>query len=356
MPFWEEGAEGYSSKRPILILGGASIVGQYRNYTGCKIYQRLGTRDPVHYREKFELDCNDLGISFSRTNLFLEEQERELAHEKESEREVERIAHAEPLPHHLDHRIHEFLRTGTVSDTFISLEACLENTSRIPPLPQGETFRGKKLSVTKDFHDTIILPPTASVGSMDGYLRGVQWMLSSDRKPGFLLLISPFEANELLPTIRNSLTAHLHLYSPRVSRNARSLESLDVFVVPKARPNVPNRRVVHELNLFAGQLFFTDKVAVEEVCCMLGLYLDILPPQIPPGVADATGFVQERWARTTLGIGACSFVSNPLPFMRAIYGWRRKGQGFGLTHLGKVLNGFKLEDSEFEVRKRSTLD
>ncbi|KAJ6561052.1 hypothetical protein DFH09DRAFT_921131 [Mycena vulgaris] len=292
--------------------------------------------------------CIDLGIGASRNSRLLEEQERELAHEKENEREVERIAAAQPREHHIDRRILDFVDIGTVSNSFISLEACLANTSQLSLLPAGEIFRGRKLCATKDFRDTIVLPTTFSTGSMDGYLRGVQWILSSNIKPDVLLLISPFEANALLPDIRKSHTAHLHLYSPRVARNTRSFESLEIFAVPTPRANPPSRASIHELNLFAGQLFLMDRVSMKELCGLLGLYLDTLPPQVASGVVDATGFVHDRAARTTLAIGACSFVSSPLPFMRELFGWRRKGQGFGLTHMGILLNGNKLEDSEFE--------
>ncbi|KAJ7483151.1 hypothetical protein FB451DRAFT_1084291 [Mycena latifolia] len=307
-----------------------------------------GSEEESELQIRIQQRCADLGIDPSRNNRLLEEQERELAHEKEEEREVERIAAAQPLDHHIDRHIYAFIRTGTVSNTFISLEACLANTSRISWLPNGDIFRSKKLCATKDFRDTVVLPATFSTGSMDGYLRAVQWILSSDLQPDFLLLISPFEANQFLPEIRNSETARLHLYSPRVARTTSSFENLDVLIVPKPLTDPPGRTCIHELNLFAGQLILTDKASMKQVCVILGLYLDALPPQIAPGVVDGTGFVEERAARTTLALGACSFVSNPLPFMRELFGWRRKGQGFGLTHMGKILNGNKLEDSEFD--------
>ncbi|KAJ7497959.1 hypothetical protein B0H11DRAFT_827261 [Mycena galericulata] len=292
--------------------------------------------------------CDDLGFGSARGSRLSEEQERELAHEKEDEREVERISHALPLDHRVDRRIYAFIQAGTVSNTFISFEDCLAKTSQISLLPDGQIFRGHKLRATTDFRDTVVLPPGLAKGSMDGYLRGVQWILSSDYSD-VLLLISPFEANELLPTIRKSEGAHLHLYSPRVSRNIRSLETLDAFAVPTPRHNPPTRMTIHELNLFAGQLFLADKPSMRDLCSMLGLYLGALPRHIAPGTVDATGFVRVIADRTTLGIGACSFASNPLPFLRGLYGWRRKGQGFGLTHIGKILNGNNLDDSEFEL-------
>ncbi|KAJ7221929.1 hypothetical protein C8J57DRAFT_1593667, partial [Mycena rebaudengoi] len=290
--------------------------------------------------------CRELGIVSSLNSTLLEEQERELAHEKEDEREVERIAGAKPLKHHIDRNVEVFIRTGADSRTFISLAACLANTSQISLLPRGHVFRGTKLRTTKDFRDTIVLSSISSAGSMDSYLRHVQWILSSSASE-LLLLISPFEANALLPQIRSSATAHLHLYAPRVSRNTRSFEDLQSFVVPRPRSTLPDRSIIHELNLFAGQLFFADQREMKEVCALLGLHLQAVPEALQ-GRVDRTGFVSDSVARAMLGLDACSFSSNPLPFIRELFGWRRKGQGFALTHAGQVVRGNDLQDTDFD--------
>ncbi|KAJ6627951.1 hypothetical protein B0H10DRAFT_1992855 [Mycena sp. CBHHK59/15] len=273
--------------------------------------------------------CAELGIVSSRDSMLLEEQERELAHEKEDEREVERIAHAQPLSHRIDRAIYAFIRGGSDSHSFMSMWDCLTDTSRISLLPQGDVFRGRKLRATKDFRDTVVLS-SSSAGSMDSYLRPVQWILSSD-KSDVLLLIK---------------TAHLHLYTPRVSRTTRSFEGLEGFAVPRPRTIPLARQIIHELNLFAGQLFFADRESMTQVCILLGLYLKPIPDRLQ-GTVDHTGFVETR-ARAELGVGACSFVSNPLRFFNELFGYRRKGQGFALTHMGQVLRGHDLEDDDFE--------
>ncbi|KAJ7623634.1 hypothetical protein FB45DRAFT_1089387 [Roridomyces roridus] len=297
-------------------------------------------------QQRIKERCAELGFS-TRSGKLFEEQERELAHEKEDEREVERIPHAKPLDHQMEKRLRNFIESGRISNSFISLEECLAKTSKIRWLPGGKLFRGQKLFATKDFRDTVVLEPGAPAGAMDGYLRAVQWILSSGSSD-VLILISPFEANGLLPTIRRSQNGRLHLYSPRVSQSAPSWEALDKFVIPTPRPTPPMRKSIHELNLFAGQLFLADKDSKRDVLALLGLYLDRLPRQIQGDAVDATGFVRDKDVRTTLGVGACDFVSNPLPFLRSLFGWRRKGQGYSLTHLGKILNGNNVDDSEFE--------
>jgi len=184
---------------------------------------------------------------------------------------------------------------------------------------------------------------------MDDFLRTVQWILITPKSPNSMLLLSPFEANELFPEIRLSQNASLHLYSPRTSRKVRSIEDLDFFTVSR-RPDFirPHRLVIHELNLFAGQLFFRDRASFEEVCEMLGIWLRELPDELR-GKTDAGGFVQDEDARKIVGIRNCLFSKNPMAALRELVGWRRKGQGFTLTHIGLVLHGNNLGVDEFAV-------
>ncbi|KAJ6477478.1 hypothetical protein DFH09DRAFT_435710 [Mycena vulgaris] len=68
-----------------------------------------------------------------------------------------------------------------------------------------------------------------------------------------LVVVSPFEANKWLPEIRRSEFVSLHLYTPRLSRNAFwSFENLESFTVAGRRSRVPRPQLIHELNLFAG--------------------------------------------------------------------------------------------------------
>ncbi|KAJ7035584.1 hypothetical protein C8F04DRAFT_1000632 [Mycena alexandri] len=290
--------------------------------------------------------CQLLGIAPSDTALS-EEQERELAHEKESEQEVERVPGAKALVHrNRDEGLRHFIRTGAISpsNSFISLEDCLARTSWISLLPPGKIFRGSKLFATEDFRDTIAL---SKKGLMDRYIRTVQWVVSSS-KSDILILVSPFEANQCLPEIRRSKITYLHLYAPRVSRNAsRPMDMLDSFTVPQERRVPISRQLIQELNLFAGQLFCANKPSMEEVCGILGLHFQSVSPELH-GVIDSTGFVKNERARKALAIETCTFTSNPLPFFRELFGARRKGQGFALTHMGQMLRGNEPKDPSFE--------
>jgi hypothetical protein len=291
--------------------------------------------------------CQQLGITPSDSALS-EEQERELAHEMEDEREVERVAGAKACGHK-DRDLEHFIRTGTIgqSSSFISLEDCLAHTSWLSLIPQGEIFRDSNLlCATRDFRDTIYLN---AAGSMDDYLRPVQWVMSSS-KSDVLILVSPFEANKWLPDIRRSKIVYLHLYSPRISRNTFwPLDTLDSFTVPAERSVPINRQLIEELNLFAGQLFCADKRSMKDVCAILGIHLQSVSHlEGLQGTVDSTGFVKDQQARAALGLEACSFASTPLPFFRELFGSRRKGQGFTLTHMGQILRGNDPKDPAFE--------
>jgi hypothetical protein len=287
--------------------------------------------------------CQEFGTFSLTGSSLLEEQERELAHEKEDERQVERLSVAKPLEHRIDPALVSFIRSGARSKSFISIQDCLKNTSASS---FAGIFRSANLCATKDFYNTISIRNPFMSGAMNNFLRVVQWILSNSQSNVFVI-ISPFEANSLLPLIRTSRSAFLHVYAPRVSRNTRSFEDMGFFTVPRPRSGLPMDSMTrHKLNMFAGQLFLSDSRSFEELCQLLGLHLKAIPDAYK-GEVDAGGFVVGAGARKALGIRDCVIQTSPLAFLTELIGWRRKGQGFTLTHIGQILLGHNLEDSEF---------
>jgi len=138
------------------------------------------------------------------------------------------------------------------------------------------------------------------------------------------------------------------MYSPRTSRLVHStIEDLDFFTVSRRRDFTrPLPCVMHELNLFSGQLFFRNRESFEDVCDMLGLCLGKIPNSLR-GKIDTAGFVQDEDARKIAGIRNCLFEKNPVALLRELVGWRRKGHGFTLTHVGLILHGNNLGADEF---------
>ena len=303
---------------------------------------------PNERQKAIQGQCQELGISLSNNSMLLEEQERELAHEREEERQVERLPGNDPLEHSIDPVLRCFIVSGATSTNFLSLLDGLENTTIGPDIKSKSIifFQTANLRVTQDFSRTIKVGNLAR--SMDDFLRPVRWILRSILNSHMLLLISPFEANELLPEIRKSKFVHLHVYSPRISRQVSSFEDLQFLVVPPPRYlTPPASQIIQKLNLFAGQLFFRDRAAFQTVCRMLGLHLGEIPRDLK-GKVDAVGFVRDETARECLGIRECVFDASAILSLRELIGWRRKGKGFALTHVGQILHGNDIKESEFE--------
>ncbi|KAI0293175.1 hypothetical protein B0F90DRAFT_1835495, partial [Multifurca ochricompacta] len=108
---------------------------------------------------------------------------------------------------------------------------------------------------TTDFAATT----TKSNGSdLTDYLHPINWVLSSGSgKNSTVIVISPHEANELLPDICKSKTVRLHIYAPRVTTSMRSFSNLAFYSIP-ALPTGSWSSPAHvrtELNLFSGQLY-----------------------------------------------------------------------------------------------------
>ena len=288
--------------------------------------------------------CKEFGFRPGRGSALLEEQERELSHEKEEERQVQRAAGASPLNHSLDPALRILVKTGRypASLRYISLSDCLHQTSQASELHHisDKFLRSDQLYATEDFARTI---DVSRGGHIDHFLRPVQWILSAKSSKS-LLLLSPFEANELLPQIRSSEHASLHIYSPRTSRAMPSFEHLKFFTLPSHSSISPPRHTIHELNLFSGQLFFRDRLSFEETSNMLGLHLSEIPESLQ-GNVDVLGFITNEQERQRLG---ALFKKNPVHFLRDLIGWRRKGQGIVLTHVGLMLHGNNLGEDEFE--------
>ena len=86
-----------------------------------------------------------------------------------------------------------------------------------------------------------------------------------------ILIISPYEANALVPLMLRGGKATLHIYSPRANPAFHSLDNLELFPFPRRQDiSIPEKLTV-SLNLLAGQLDFNDYAAYVAACKFLGL-------------------------------------------------------------------------------------
>jgi hypothetical protein len=249
-----------------------------------------------------------------------------------------------PATHRLDQYVLQLVKTGVVqrySQAFIcpfSIFAGLDSVKN--------AAWSSRLLATRDFATTI-----KSSGYPKDYIRPVTWILSTSQGGRYLILISPWEANELLPHIRDSSHVHLHQYAPRTMANMRSFEDLKFYSIPTSR-QVPAQRwgvnEIAQLNLFAGQLYLKNFDEGIRFCNMLGLYVDDnASGDGSPIKYESDGFVLPIHRRGAM-LEQCLFAESPLLAIKNLVGWRRKGLNYLPTHLGKILHGGLVREGLFK--------
>jgi len=268
-----------------------------------------------------------------------QEREREVNHEIEpgssTGRNRRRPPRAMPARHVIHADILEFIKTGKVRDSSTYISPLLAPLDMIEALESTTEWSPSPLSTT-DFITTVFRPD--GIGLTE-HLRPVNWILSSGSgKKSVVIVISPFEANALLPIIRESDKVRLHIYAPRVTSSMRSFSDLTFYTIPDSQTN-PWSAPAHvrmTLNLFAGQLYFDSREEYECVCALLALSM------AHPGAeySEVDGFVppEHRTGRSS------PLTRSRIPALKRLVGLRRKGKGYHLTHLGQVLNGKPLSE------------
>ena len=96
-----------------------------------------------------------------------------------------------------------------------------------------------------------------------------------------LVLLSPFEADRLMPDIRVSKYVHLHVYTPRTSKRMRPADDLMFYAIPPVPDNwTPPWDLIDQLNVFAGQLYLRDYGSYLWLRHFLGIQTKDLPKNI----------------------------------------------------------------------------
>jgi hypothetical protein len=280
-----------------------------------------------------------------------EEQEVELVHEQEVEREVERPHPATPAPHSVHADVRHLVSTGILlpdSPAFRTVKRSFEHTSLV--FPAGGTSAFSSLMVTNDFYDTIQRVRFGSISRIDDFLRPVEWIVTSQVQGPLLVAFSPYEVNKLLPLFRTSTKAKLHLFAPRASLGMRSLDDLLLFTLPTNIPRSPiTSSLAQQLNLYSGTLYLRDMQSYHGLCRALRLHFGDLAPEIANlGVINSNGFVKDRRARNTLRLVGEGFEEDPVQFLGKLFHLRRNGRSFLPSHMGQILSGVGLTESTFK--------
>jgi hypothetical protein len=291
--------------------------------------------------------CNDFNAMNFNSATLQEEQERELSPEIEEERQVQRPAPMDHARHELHHHLLRFVDTGILtinSDCFVPAFEALRSTSagkhcNIPEIPAT-------LFVTADFNRTVKQPSHDASGNFvsDSYLRPVQWVLSVITKSPalnmrLLVVISPFEANNLVPRLRGSKLATLHLYSPRSNLAYKPLDALDLYYIGAPHNWLSiSRSDILQLNLFAGQLYFDSYSEYKELCEYLGLAWKATEEG---ETVQPDGFVLPAKGKWHL-------KESPVRFFRELVKILRDGEASQKSHIARVFAGEMLEEDDFK--------
>ncbi|KAI9666766.1 MAG: hypothetical protein M1831_001542 [Alyxoria varia] len=247
------------------------------------------------------------------------EQEREMEVEVEQVRQIQKPAHMKAQTHELHRDVEFFAEFGTLTS---NAECC----RHVSDIMAKETEAGSKkhridpaaiktnLYATKDFQQTVEL---GTWELNDFYLRDVNWILWSEESQT-AMIISPFEAEKLLPTIRHALNPKCFLltYAAPVTRKMLQFEGLNFYIIPRAP--YPGWKapewLIHSVGLFAGRLYFS-----------FDHYENLRKFFSPPisGIHD-------------------KLCEEPLQFLQQWLSARRKGAEFTHTPMGYLVEGKRL--------------
>ena len=301
-----------------------------------------GISDIPSLRERLER----LGVTQLVDVRMAEEQEREVNHEAELELHAEHPPKGFPAEHFVCDEIRNFVSTGILAEPSAHIIPLFTPTGIDEALNSMAEWTPSPLA-TSDF---AITTTDSNITDLTDYLRPVNWILSSGSgKKSVAIVISPYEANELLPIIRKSGKVRLHIYSPRVTASMRSFSDLTFYTIPES-PEKKWKAAAHlrtELDLFAGQLYFDSVQEYRRLCVLLALHM------AHPGAKhiEVDGFVPRAYR--TLRTQRSPLTTSAIAMFKRLTALRRKGMGFGGTDLGRVLDARPLS-SEFEswVRKK----
>jgi hypothetical protein len=288
--------------------------------------------------------CIELGVLSLRNVSMDEEQEREVIHEVERERQVERPPRVLPATHSIHQAVVDFVNTGVVPTITTAFRPAFETLDLTFAGANETHIWSPYILATMDFQKTI-----SASGKSEDYLRPVQWIVSGRKAHNkVLVILSPYEANHLLPEIRSSDKVHLHLYTPRITKSMKPCDDLALYTIPAVPTSwTPPSSLMDQLNVFAGQLYLKDYETYIRLCRFLCVYARDL--QDEEGIeVGCDGFISPNNRPRHLQ-SVYSFQTSPLNSLRELMGLRRKGMRFAPTHMGKLLDGRLLSEDDFDA-------
>ncbi|RDA88952.1 hypothetical protein CP532_0612 [Ophiocordyceps camponoti-leonardi (nom. inval.)] len=279
-----------------------------------------------------------------------EEQERQLQPEIDREVEMEHAEAVAPASHRTSNAIRQFIESGQVpSSGVIPAFESLGSTSASKYFDVRKFPRG--LLVSLDFACTLKDDRPRQAGT-DLYQRNVEWVLTGHNAQAgvtTMIIISPYEAERHFDIIKASKHVTLHIYAPRQNRSHEAIDNLRLYRVTGTATQVPVlAKLTIQLNLFAGQLYFSDFDEYTEVadylCLSWGSDMDV--------GAGVDGFIPPD-GRRRVHAYRTNFETSPVQFLKVLMtNIRYHGRCIDKTHVGKMLNGLVLQEEDFPPRPK----
>lgn len=317
--------------------------------------ERIGAFRRLLDRESSDLTMQHLVLEYDSMNkICLEdctvdnEQERELAHEVERQRQVERPKAAKACQHNVSIGLAHYVETGTDEAFYNSAVkhafTIFRDTSAREIMTKQRVMMSyfANLYVSLDYWRTVTLQGESPI---DDFLRPVNWVISSS-KHNKLLLISQYEANELMTPIRKSTEVRLHTFAPRLNKAMVSFNDMDFYTIGASSGKFAcSDAAVRNLNLFAGSLYLEDAASFESLRCFLGLVSQ--SRRAGDLAVNSDGYVDPEVRKIVGWPSASPFKGSPLPFLKEVCSLRRGGKGFAQTHIGHLVEGRALRQDAF---------
>ena len=287
--------------------------------------------------------CTELGVPSLHAVSMDEEQEREVIHEAERERHLERPPRVPPATHSIHPDVVALVKTGIIPPNTKALRPAFETLDATSAVFNEAHVWNSHVLATMDFEKTV----KSESSKVDDYLRPVMWVVSGKRaQKEVLVILSPYEVNYLLPEIRSSDKVHLHLYTPQITKSMKPCDDLALYSIPAVRKGwTPPSPLMDQLDVFAGQLYLKDYETYIRLCRFLCVYARDL--QCEEGIeVGADGFIApENRPRHLHAVH--TFQNSPLDSLKILMGLRRKGMRFAPTHMGQLLDGRLLSEDDF---------
>lgn len=292
---------------------------------------------------------------------FIKIPEKELEHEQEQERNVERPAAMSPAQPYFDEKFKELILCSALPNILhdlkhrgclISVHESLAKTRLILDHSSESDAWSNKIFVTKDFTRVLL----DQSGYCDEYLRPV-WWIAYVKEPTtnsyILILLSSYECDRLITTFKQSKESVLCMFRPRLSKLHDNLLNQRNLQVTGMSGIVPHIDVNDEcqLNVYSGSMYFKSEIEQDAYCSFLGLIprprTEHLDEAFKAGIIQPNGFVMPEHRAfsgdVSKAVATCKFKKNPvdlaIKLIEAQHHLMRKE-----SHVESILEcGFKME-------------